>query len=98
VTFDPSRIRWDPAKAAANARKHGVTFDEAKDALFDPWAVTWFDEDHSSAREERYRTVCLSPRARILLVVTAEKDEDVVRIVSARPATARERRTYEEGR
>lgn len=86
---------WDPAKGAANRRKHGVDFHEAATALGDPLSTTFPDIDHSIG-EQRFLTVGLSEQRR-LLVVSHTEEGDTVRIISARHATRRERRFYEEG-
>lgn len=85
---------WDPKKAAANLRKHGVSFDEALTAFADPLSITVPDPEHS-AREERFLLVGLSKRGRLLVVAHAELNTQI-RIINARPATRAERETYEE--
>ena len=87
-------FEWDPAKAAANARKHDVTFDEAATAFADPLAVLMPDRDHSEG-EERYLLLGMSVRGRLLVVAFSER-QPRTRLVSARLATRRERRRYEE--
>jgi uncharacterized DUF497 family protein len=89
------RFTWDPEKAAGNRRKHRVSFEEASTALRDPLAVTGSDPDHS-AGESRFVTFGLSNQDR-LLVVSHTEERDIIRIISARPATRQERRIYEEG-
>jgi uncharacterized DUF497 family protein len=84
---------WDPRKAASNQKKHGVTFEEAATVFADPLALAIQDEVH----EERTLLLGLSERIRVLLVVHVELDDDTVRLITARRATARERRRYEEG-
>lgn len=91
VEFD-----WDDAKEATNIKKHGVDFLEAQTVFNDPLAVTLFDEE-SSTDEERFLLIGHSAKARKVLVVFAEKVEDVIRIVSARTLTPKERKDYEEG-
>lgn len=86
------RFEWDPRKAASNARKHGVTFDEAATSFGDPRSITIADPDHSST-EFRFVTIGLSLRGRLLVVVHADRDESI-RIVSARKATRREAEQY----
>jgi uncharacterized DUF497 family protein len=86
---------WDPAKANANERKHGVRFDEAKTAFGDPLSVTVHDERHS-VLEERLVLFGRSDAGRLLAVMHTERGP-AVRIISARPITSRERREYEEG-
>jgi uncharacterized DUF497 family protein len=88
------RFSWDPKKAAANARKHGVTFSEALTAFKDPLSVTIPDPDHS-AGEERFLLVGLSDRGKLLVVAHLELGVQI-RIINARPATRAERETYEE--
>jgi uncharacterized DUF497 family protein len=89
-------VEWDPAKATGNLRKHGVDFREAVTALEDPLATTYPDPDHS-AEEYRFVTMGLSARRRMLVVAHADR-RGVVRIISARRATTRERRFHEEGK
>ena len=87
------RCEWDADKADRNARKHGVSFEEAATVFFDPLALIIEDERHP----ENARIIGESLAARILLVVFIERDRDVVRLISARRATRHERRRYEEG-
>lgn len=75
--------------------KHGVSFDEASTAFADPLSITVPDPDHS-ARESRFLLVGRSTQHRILVVVHAERGESDIRLISARPASRLERRTYEE--
>jgi len=89
------RFVWDSAKAAANLKKHSVSFEEASTALFDPLAATGADPDHSIG-ESRWITFGVSDAGRLLVV--AHSDEgDIIRIISAREATRSERKLYEEG-
>lgn len=85
---------WDPVKAAANAKKHRVTFEEAASVFLDPSALTFSDPDHSE-EEDREITIGRSTRQRILFVAHALR-EGRVRLISARQATRRERRKYGE--
>ena len=89
------RFEWDRAKAARNAQKHGVTFDEARTVFADPLAGIGPDPDHSSKAEDRELIAGQSSRSRLLLVSFVEHG-DMVRIISARPLTRYERRLYEE--
>lgn len=85
---------WDDAKARSNEQKHGVSFEEAA-SVFSDWAqVTHSDPSHSTD-EDRFVTIGVSVRDRLLVVVHADR-EDEVRIISARPATRFERQIYEE--
>lgn len=88
------RFEWDTAKAAANVNKHGVSFDEAQTVFYDEFAVQFFDEEHSDD-EERFLLLGLSTGAKLLLVCHCERESGaVIRIISARKATKRERAFY----
>ena len=87
---------WNPEKEVRNRRKHGVSFREAATVFGDPLSITFPDPDHSK-EEERYVTIGMSQQGRILVVAHTEEG-DTVRIISARRATRRERRFYEETR
>ncbi len=87
-------FEWDPKKAEANARKHGVTFHEASTVFGDPLGLLMPDPDHSLG-EERYLVLGMSNRERLLVVSFAERPPRT-RLISARRATRRERRRYEE--
>ncbi len=88
------RFEWDTAKAAANVNKHGVSFDEAQTVFYDEFAVQFFDEEHSDD-EERFLLLGLSTGAKLLLVCHCERESGaVIRIISARKATKRERTFY----
>ena len=92
----PLRFEWDEDKAAANLRKHGVTFDEASSVFADSLAVIFDDEEHS-LDEIREIMIGHSVLQRLLLVSFTERGDDLVRIISARKATKRERKDHEEG-
>lgn len=88
-------FEWDAAKARSNHRKHGVTFEEARSVFHDEYARQFFDEAHAGS-EERFVMLGLSNRTRILVVCHCERASgDIIRIISARKATARERAHYE---
>ena len=88
-------FEWDRLKAASNARKHGVTFEEATTALRDPLSATTRDPDHS-VEESRFVTFGVSSDSR-LLVVSHTARENSIRSISARLATKGERNIHEEG-
>jgi uncharacterized DUF497 family protein len=88
-------FEWDAKKATANAEKHGVTFEEAATAFGDPLSITIDDPDHSE-EEERFVLVGMTHRARIVVVVHTDQGGDAVRLISARLATRRERKDYEQ--
>jgi uncharacterized DUF497 family protein len=87
-------FEWDKDKAAANKKKHGVTFEEAATVFNDPLAAIFDDELHSK-EEQREIIVGHSAEERFLLVCFTER-AGAVRIISARRATKRERKDYEE--
>lgn len=88
---------WDPKKAAANLRKHKVSFDEATSVFTDPFALTFDDPDHS-LDETRLITIGTSDKQRIRFLGHADRGEDHVRIIHARPATKTEAYGYQESR
>ncbi len=88
-------FEWDADKAAANQNKHGVTFSEAQAVFADPLFVDFYDPAHSDD-EERYLIIGRSEAGHLLLVSYTERN-DKTRIISARSATPREQRDYEEG-
>ncbi len=89
------RFQWDPSKAADNIKKHGVSFDEAITVFKDPLALIFDDLAHSE-RESREIIIGISAVRRMLLVCFVERQEDIVRIISARSATRQEIKDYEE--
>jgi uncharacterized DUF497 family protein len=88
-------FEWDPAKEAANQRKHGVSFHEAATVFKDPLSWTFPDPDHSDG-EYRWLTIGLSAEGKVIVVSHTDRGRGT-RLISARPATRRERRDYEEG-
>lgn len=89
------RFEWDLKKTANNLRKHGISFKEAATVFGDPLSMTFEDPDHS-INEERFVTIGESRQRRILVVAHTDR-RGVIRIISARKATRRERKFYEEG-
>ena len=87
------RFEWDESKASQNVEKHGVAFERAATVFRDPLSLTIDDPLHSQA-ERRFVTIGESAGRELLVVVHTER-KDVIRIISARPATRRERRDYE---
>jgi uncharacterized DUF497 family protein len=85
------RFVWDRRKAAANAKKHGVSFDEASTAFDDPLGAYYPDTLHA----DRFILVGHSKPHRLLYVVHAEVRADAIRILSARKATKHEKARYE---
>jgi len=88
------RFDWSSRKEQLNRRKHGVDFEEAKSVFYDEFAQQFYDDAHSGG-EERYIMLGLSRKLRLLVVVhTEEASGQVIRIISARRATAREAKFY----
>jgi uncharacterized DUF497 family protein len=88
------QFEWDEAKATANLRKHGVSFEESITVFGDPHTLTIFDVGHSD-KEDRFIDIGLSASGRVLVVIYTERDESI-RIISCRKATPTERRQYEQ--
>ena len=92
-------FEWDETKARINLEKHKISFDEARTIFTDPFLITFVDGFHS-AEEERFISIGLSERNRVLLAVHTEREEQdettVIRIISCRKATVTERKRYEE--
>lgn len=93
-------FEWDDAKAESNLAKHGVNFTDAMSVLLDPLAITRFDEEHSED-EERWVSVGRAANGQLLLAVhtfsATGPNTALLRLISARPATRREREQYEAG-
>lgn len=86
-------IEFDPRKAASNLKKHGVSFDDAATALLDPMALAREDDDAQG--EARFVAVGMSGAGHLITVCYTLRDEETIRIISARRATTNERRQYE---
>jgi len=92
------RFDWDPRKAAANFRKHGVSFEEAVTVFVDEDALIILDPDHSSS-EERYVILGVSAKLRSLVVCHCLRESgDLIRLISARKANRTERAQYSKGK
>ena len=88
------RFEWDVRKAAANIKKHGVSFEEAKSVFVDERAKLIDDPDHSED-EERFVLLGFSSALRLLLVCHCYRsDGNIIRVISARKATAKESKSY----
>ncbi|RRH90007.1 BrnT family toxin [Mesorhizobium tamadayense] len=93
------RFEWDPEKAGSNLRKHGVSFETAVRVFSDPLALT--EQDRIEDGEYRWQTIGTVDGLLVLLVAHADREEqgiEVIRIISARRATTRERRRYAQSR
>ena len=87
-------VEWDPRKAAENLRKHGVDFADAVIALEDENALTIEDKDHD---EQRFKTLGMGPNINILYVIHSYRENDRIRIISARKADRSETKQYYRG-
>lgn len=90
------RCEWDPPKAEANLRAHGVSFAEAVTVLEDDFALT--REDPAAVEEPRFVTLGLSSLGNLLVVVYTYREPDVIRVISAWKANDRQRALYGKGR
>ena len=88
------RFEWDSRKARANEKKHGISFEEAESVFFDEQALL-LEDARPLHDEERFVLLGVSASLRVLVVIHALRDEDVIRIVSARKATRSETSEYE---
>jgi uncharacterized DUF497 family protein len=88
------RFNWDDKKNGSNKRKHGVSFEEAQTVFFDDNAIEYTDEVHSDT-EDRFLMLGRSYKLRVLVVCHCVREsKTVIRIISARKATSKERRVY----
>ena len=91
------KFEWNQTKASSNESKHGVSFEEAQTVFFDEFALQFFDEENSEM-EDRFLMLGTSALGRLLLVCHCERASgNVIRIISARKATATERKHYHGG-
>ena len=91
-------FEWDTSKAAANLKKHQVSFEDAQSVFYDEFAVQFFDEEHSS-EEERFLMLGMSSLVKLLIVCHCEREQGaVIRIISARKASKRESAFYQGGK
>jgi uncharacterized DUF497 family protein len=89
-------FEWDPEKAEANFKKHGVRFPEAEPVFEDDYAIT-IKDDESDSGEQRFVSMGMGVKGRVLVVVYCYRGSNI-RMISARMAEAQERRQYEEAR
>ena len=84
-------FEWDRNKAKINAQKHKVDFEEAKTVFYNPLSKIFEDESHS-VKESREIIIGQSVKGRLLLVIFTEKEQNFIRLISARKATIKERK------
>ena len=87
-------FEWDPDKEQSNQRKHGISFLEASTVFGDPMELTIYNPDHSEG-EYRFLSMGRASSGRLLVVSYTEREENRIRIINARLATAAERKRYE---
>ena len=88
------RFLWNERKNSANVKKHGINFEEAKTVFYDPNAIQYYDPDHSDD-EDRFILLGVSARLHVLAAChCCGENEHAVRIISARKADRKERRSY----
>lgn len=90
------QFEWDENKNTINKAKHGIAFEEAETAFYDDEALIIADPEHSQ-NEERFILLGFSSMARLLIVCHCVRDEDIIRIISARKATSHETKQYNGG-
>ena len=95
IEYIDIEFEWDEVKCLANRHKHGIDFADAVEVFYDDLACTMAVPDHHT--EERFVVTGIDAFGRVLAIVYAQPDEFTIRIISARPATASERRHYEQG-
>ncbi|MBN1696997.1 MAG: BrnT family toxin [Spirochaetales bacterium] len=91
------RLEWDKKKAIGKKKKHGIDFEEATTVFGDSLSLTKNDPLNSHAEEERYVTIGLSYRQKLLVIVHCDREQKI-RVISARRATKRERKAYKRNR
>lgn len=94
IIMDEIMFEWDSVKAELNYAKHKVTFEEAKSVFYDENAVLIADPDHSSLDESRFVILGLSAKLNMLVVCHCYKENDKIRIISARKADLQEAKQY----
>ena len=92
------KFHWDPLKAKSNIQKHGISFEEASSVFYDEEALLRDDPDHSDD-EDRFIILGMSAFANLLVVCHCYRESDeIIRLISARKATKKETKQYEEKR
>ena len=89
-------FEWNEKKAASNLKKHGVSFEEAALAFYDPNALFWIDRGRSQANEEREICMGLTEQGILVVVFTERQSGGRIRVISARRANKKERAYYHE--
>ena len=94
--MDTLRFEWDPNKNEVNKKKHGLSFETAKEVFYDEFGILFDDPDHS-IDEDRFLIIGSIKTEQICIVSHCYRDDDRIRIISARKATKAEKQVYQEG-
>lgn len=94
--METMNFKWDENKNTINKKKHGISFEEAKEVFEDINAILFDDPDHS-AGEERFLIIGIIRSQKICIVSHCYRENDVIRIISAREATKNEKKIYFKG-
>ena len=94
--MDTLRFEWDPNKNEVNKKKPGLSFETAKEVFYDEFALLFDDPDHS-IDEDRFLIIGSIKTEQICIVSHCYRDDDRIRIISARKATKAEKQVYQEG-
>ena len=94
--MDTLRFEWEPNKNEVNKKKHGLSFETAKEVFYDEFAILFDDPDHS-IDEDRFLIIGSIKTEQICIVSHCYRDDDRIRIISARKATKAEKQVYQEG-
>ena len=89
------KFEWDETKNKSNHKKHGIWFEDAMKVFADPEVRSFYDDSHS-ANEERFLALGYSELNRLLIVIHSYRGTNIIRLISARKATKKERAFYEE--
>ena len=87
-------FEWDTRKDKSNQKKHGISFIEAQSVFYDEYAIQFFDAEHSTHTEERFLMLGMSANERLLLICHCVRNNNTIRIISARKATKTESKSY----
>jgi uncharacterized DUF497 family protein len=95
-SLEDKTFTWDNTKDRENLKKHGLTLSEAVPVFCDPFLVVRYDEAHSSLEEFRWKGIGLLGNALLLSVVFIEQRDQIIRLISARQASPKEKEDYRE--
>ncbi len=87
-------FEWDTRKDKSNQKKHGISFIEAQSVFYDEYAIQFFDSEHSTHTEEHFLMLGMSANERLLLICHCVRNNNTIRIISARKATNTESKSY----